>query len=887
MQKKNLSKKKFEFIKGVILSCLVLVVFFSLYSDFELSRTTAYDRLDVVAELTTEAIKEPLQQGLFDIVEETLADFSEKYQINSMELYGVDGSIRASFKADKNKTLQPIILQKHQASGWPFRPRFQYSQFVLTGKKPLGILILYSDGNKNVLRWICYALIFFASLAAAVMFFMFGPLKNDDEILPRQDSGENSQGKEERVESGSLEVAHSEQSENLLNEKVEKLVQERTAKLVDERDRALASSKAKSDFLANMSHEIRTPMNGIIGVLSLLQKSERRGDSWKLLNVAGRSADSLMLIINDILDFSKIEAGVIHFEAISFDLREIVEESLSLYSDAANSKGIELLCYMPLDIPSQVIGDPTRLRQVITNLVNNAIKFTDVGEVSLQVELVKSGKTKQQLLFTVKDTGIGIAAAKVSNLFEMFTQADESTTRKYGGTGLGLSVCKNLVELQNGKLGVKSKLDVGATFWFTMEFVKDSEKLPVLPCAELDNKKIVIFDKCETSRTIIDQYLKGCSVQSRAVSGEGDILSQLGEICNEEFSPDILLIDYYLILGTIKDFFQYISLFFGENKPQIYLLTRDAGLEEQLIEEGASGVIYKPLRLQQFYEELSGQSIISNEVNQLDDSKNRLHGTVLLVDDEPINQRVGEAILKRIGFTVDTVSDGKGAVKKTANKKYDLVLLDIQMPEMSGFEAAEIIRDRERKTGEASQTIIAVTANTLQSTKERCLAVGMDDFISKPIKPEVLVERLRPWVRDVPLSDLVDRPEHDEDGKTEAIDVPDKYSEKVWDEQLALEYVGGDMELLRDLVKLFLQRHETLLTSVETAIQENEAEVISNAAHAYKGAVNHFAARRAQELALTIEDNARLGKLDDVETLFAELQKAAQQLESELEQQLL
>ncbi len=886
MQTNNLSPMKRVFIKGIIVFCLVLIVTVSLYSDFHLSRVTAFDRMDVVAEITTNTIRELLQHGMLDAVEEVLTDLSKKHNISSMELYGVNGNILAAFGAEKNKVLKPLILKKHESSGWPFSPLFQYSQFVLTGKKPLGILILYSTGNQNMLRWVSYSLIFLAGLAAAMILLMSRSVSNDQLMLQSEKSNKRTSfGDQETYSGDSTETTDANRDRRNADRVLKLLVQEKTAELKRERDNALASAKAKSDFLANMSHEIRTPMNGIIGVISLLQKSELRGDVKRLLKVAGRSADSLLLIINDILDFSKIEAGKIDFEEIPFDLREIVEESLFLYIDTAKEKDIELLCYMPLDIPFRMIGDPTRLRQVITNLVNNAVKFTDFGEVCLQVELDNTERGVQKFRFTIEDTGIGIDPDKLDSLFEMFSQADASTMRKYGGTGLGLSVCKKLVELQGGELGVRSKLGTGTTFWFTMEFVIESEKLPVLPCDELNDKNIVIFDKCETSRTILNEYLNGCRVKTRVLNGEGDIAYLLEELHRDSFHPNIIIIDYRIINNEAKLFFKELTRIFKEVVPEVYFLTGEGGMAEKMIKDGATGIIYKPLRLQQLFEELSGESNFYGDEIEIADTKEMLNGTVLLVDDEPINLRVGEAILEKIGLQIEAVDNGREAVEKTRLKKYDLVLMDIQMPEMSGLEAAEIIRAREKQEGKESQTIIAVTANTLQSTRERCLAIGIDDFIAKPIRAELLVDHLRPWLSDNQPTGLFSSSDLDENPSKESHEEK-RPANSIWDRQLALEYVGGDDVLLRELMRLFLERDKILLESVKRSVAAVDEEAIGNAAHAFKGAVNHFAAIRTQKLAQTIEDNAMVGNLDGVDVLYSQLEEAAEHLGQELRRHL-
>jgi signal transduction histidine kinase/DNA-binding NarL/FixJ family response regulator len=559
---------------------------------------------------------------------------------------------------------------------------------------------------------------------------------------------------------------------------LEKLVEERTEELRQKRDEALAAAKAKSEFLANMSHEIRTPINGIIGVLSLLKDARLDDEHKRLLLMATRAADSLLLIINDILDFSKIEAGKIDFESIDFDLRDLMEEVTLLFVEAAGLKQLDLHCVVPIDVESHVIGDPTRLRQILTNLLSNAVKFTDRGEVILQVARIEKFNGQQVLRFSVEDTGIGISASALKNLFRKFTQADGSTTRKYGGTGLGLSVCKQLVELQKGDIGVESEEGRGTIFWFT---------LPL-----------------------------------QVVAGE--------------------------------------------------------------IHETP---IYKPIRRLQLY----NASRQKEEPINSTENENRmpdLRGRILLVDDEPINQRVGVAILKKFGMEPDVANNGREAVQMALEKHYNLVLMDIQMPEMNGFDATEMIRKNERQNGLPRIPIVAMTAYAMESTREHCLAIGMDDFIAKPIKPDILIERLQPWLSiQLPvLPDQREIPIPSSDQSSVKGGLQERHmalpAEKNWDRKRALQFVGGDEPLLRDLAALFLQRNTLLLENIQKAIQNNDAEALHEAAHAYKGAVNHFSAIKIRDLALDLENNGRAENLAGSQSLFDQLRIEAKGLIEDL-----
>ncbi|MBT8361209.1 MAG: response regulator, partial [Deltaproteobacteria bacterium] len=653
-----------------------------------------------------------------------------------------------------------------------------------------------------------------------------------------------------------IEVRDSELNQHRHN--LELLVQERTEELRKHRDEALAAAEAKTEFLANMSHEIRTPMNGVIGVLSLLKEAPIDEEHRRLLGTAARSADSLMFIINDILDFSKIEAGMVEFESIPFDLRELMEETVALYIDAVNSKNIDLNCFVPLDVHCFVEGDPTRLRQILTNLVSNAVKFTSQGEVTLKVELIEKRENKQLLRFSIVDTGIGIAEKSLPHLFEKFTQADGSTSRKYGGTGLGLSVCKQLVELQGGDIGVHSQVDRGTEFWFTLQIGMIPASDIFLPCDKLDGKRVLIVDDNATSRMILEHYLTACKVTTSSCESGEQALDLIKRESDGRGSFEIILIDYFMPAMNGKQLADAIkSLNPMDISSGLFILSSGGMLAEPLEHADIEAVIYKPIRRNQLYDVLAranGVKKSSKLPGSIPKHLPVLSGRVLLVDDEPINQKIAGATLERFGLQTDKASNGVEALRLLDKHLYDLVLMDIQMPEMDGYEATEIIRAREARTGHKRVTIIAMTANALESTRARCLETGMDDFISKPIKPDLLAKRLSPWLEDVKTDD----PDVD-------IFVGQKFgamqSQKIWDRQRALQFVDGEQDVLYDLIILFLQRKDTLLQAVEAAVNAGDPVLLDDAAHAFKGAVNHFAAAPLRHIAQELEKKGKNGDM--------------------------
>jgi signal transduction histidine kinase/DNA-binding response OmpR family regulator len=675
-----------------------------------------------------------------------------------------------------------------------------------------------------------------------------------------------------------IEMREAELKEHRNN--LEILVQERTEELRAKRDEALAAARAKSEFLANMSHEIRTPMNGVIGVLSLLKDAPLTEEYRRLLDSASRSADSLLLIINDILDFSKIEAGKIDFESIAFDLRELMEETSELFVDTVNLKNIDLICFVPLDIHCRIKGDPTRLRQILTNLVSNAVKFTEKGEVVFQVKTAGQDGNRQTLYFSVEDTGIGIAENVIAKLFEKFTQADGSTTRKYGGTGLGLSVCKQLVEMQGGEIGVESVEGRGSLFWFTLSFEMVEEENPPAPCMKIADKRFLIVDDNATNRMLIEHYLQVCTDRIHSCGDAESALVLLENLRQQGKSIDTVLLDYQMPEVDGLMLAQRIRERYGERSPEMIMLSSGGVVREKAGEAGIRSVIYKPVRRFQLYDALSSITPEHNQSQQRREEQReiRLQGRVLLVDDEPINQKVAAAILQKFGLEIEVAGNGREAVEKVEAGDYSLVLMDIQMPEMSGFEATEIIRRHEQKEGRRRVVIIAMTANAMETTRQRCLAIGMDDFITKPIRPDVLAERLKPWLGGALAAGVDPGPEGEP---------PEAAGQmSCWDRLRALQFVGGDSELLDEMIGLFLQRQPQLLARVEAAVLAGDAESLSEAAHAYKGAVSHFAAPGVQDLALALERAGKSRDLDNARDLWSQLQEEAVRLQEALQQAL-